>query len=72
MNTDSFTHRLREGDRIQLTRPIAGVAMGTEGTILRRFAFDSFYDVCFDGYPLPRLITTRDLAPAEENDHMSE
>jgi len=38
--------------------------MGTAGTILREFVFDSFCDVCFDGYPTPRLVTTRDLAPA--------
>jgi len=68
MDTRALTHGLREGDRIQLIRPIAGVARGTEGTILHRFAFDSLYDICFDGYPTPRLITTRDLVPAEEKD----
>ena len=44
--------------------PIAGVVVGTQGTILRRFTFDPVYDVCFDGYPAPRLVNKRDLAPA--------
>jgi len=64
MNTRILAQRLRTGDRIQLIHSITGVAVGTEGTILRAFAFDSFYDVCFDGYPAPRLVTKRDLAPA--------
>jgi hypothetical protein len=64
MDTRALADRLREGDRIQLIRPITGVAVGTEGTILHAFAFDSFYDVCFDGYPAPRLVTKRELAPA--------
>lgn len=65
MDTRPFAVRLREGDRIQLLRPITGVATGTEGTILYSFAFDSFYDVCFDGYPRPRLVNKRDLTRAE-------
>ena len=58
MDTRPFADRLREGDRIQLIRPITAVAVGTEGTILHEFAFDSFCDVYFDGYPTPRLVTT--------------
>jgi len=64
MDTHMHARRLREGDRIQLIRPITGIAVGTEGTILHGFAFDSFYDVCFDGYGMPRLVSKRDLAPA--------
>lgn len=64
MVTSTLADRLREGDRIQLIRPITGVAVGTEGTILRGFAFDSFYDVCFDGYGMPRLVSKRDLTRA--------
>jgi hypothetical protein len=47
---------------------MVGVAVGTAGTILHGFAFDSFYDVCFDGYPRPRLVTMRDLARAPQNE----
>jgi hypothetical protein len=57
--------QLKKGDRVQLIRPIAGVAVGTRGIILRRFTFDSLYDVWFDGYAAPRLVNTRELAPAE-------
>ncbi len=57
--------QLKIGDRVQLIRPIAGVAVGTRGTILRRFTFDPLCDVCFDGYAAPRFVTMRDLAPAE-------
>ena len=64
MDTRTHADQLREGDRIQLIRPITGVAAGTEGTILHGFAFDSFYDVCFDGYGMPRLVSKRDLAVA--------
>jgi len=56
--------QLKKGDYVQLIRPIAGVAVGTQGTILRRFTFDPLYDVCFDGYPEPRLVNKRDLAVA--------
>jgi hypothetical protein len=54
--------QLKKGDCVQLIRPIAGVAVGTQGTILQRFTFDAFCDVCFDGYPRPRLVNKRDLA----------
>jgi hypothetical protein len=63
MTMHAFAVRLREGDRIQLIRPITGVAIGTEGTILHGFAFDSLYDVCFDGCATPRLVNKRNLAP---------
>lgn len=52
------------GNRIQLVRPITGVAAGTCGTVLGRFTFDLFYDVCFDGYGAPRLVDKWNLAPA--------
>jgi hypothetical protein len=64
MDTRLLADRLREGDRIQLIRPISGVEIGTEGTILYGFAFDSFYDVCFDGYGMPRLVSERNLTRA--------
>jgi hypothetical protein len=64
MYTRTLADRLREGERIQLIRPIVGVAAGTEGTILHAFAFDSFYDVCFDGYGMPRLVSERNLIRA--------
>ena len=56
--------QLKKGDCVQLIRPIVGVAVGTQGTILRRFTFDPLYDVCFDVYPGPRLVNQRDLAVA--------
>jgi hypothetical protein len=61
MNTRTLADRLQEGDRIQLIHPITGVVAGTEGTILHAFAFDSFYDICFDGYGMPRLVSERNL-----------
>jgi hypothetical protein len=56
--------QVNAGNRVQLIRPIAGVVVGTRGTILRRFQFDPLYDVYFDGYAAPRLVNPRDLAPA--------
>ena len=55
--------QLKKGDSVQLIRPIAGVAVGTRGIILRRFTFDPLSDVWFEGYSAPRLVNTRDLAP---------
>ncbi|HJZ48683.1 MAG TPA: hypothetical protein VKE41_16010 [Roseiflexaceae bacterium] len=55
--------QLKQGDYVQLTRPIAGVAVGTRGTILRRFTVDPLYDVWFDGHSRPRLVNKRDVAP---------
>ena len=52
---------LKVGDRIELIQPISGVAVGTQGTVLRRFTFDPFYDICFDGYAEPRLVNKREL-----------
>jgi hypothetical protein len=52
---------LNIGDRIQLIQPMRGVVVGTQGTILRRFTFDPLYDICFDGYPAPRLVNKQDL-----------
>jgi hypothetical protein len=56
--------QLNKGDSVQLIHPIAGVALGTWGVILRRFTFDPLCDVWFDGYAAPRLVNTRDVAPA--------
>src|SRR5262245_51523529 len=56
--------QLKTGDLIELIRPIPGVAAGTRGIILRRFTFDSLYDVRFDGHAGPRLVNKRDVAPA--------
>jgi hypothetical protein len=64
METRVLADRLGEGDRIQLIRPIAGVAAGTRGIILRQFTFDPLYDVWFDGSSMPRLVYKRDVAPA--------
>jgi hypothetical protein len=58
------TPQLKQGDRVQLIRPIAGLRVGTPGIILRRFTFDPLYDVWFDGYAAPRLVNPRDLAAA--------
>jgi hypothetical protein len=71
MDTRALANRLREGDRVQLIHPISGVAVGTEGTILYGFAFDSFYDVCFDGYSMPRLVSGRKLTRALPNASMA-
>ena len=62
-----YAGRLREGDRVQLIHPIAGVAVGTAGTILREYAFESFYDVDFDGYGMPHLVDKRKLTRAALN-----
>jgi hypothetical protein len=56
--------QLNIGDPIRLIRPIAGVAAGTRGIFLRRFTFDSLYDVWFDGSAAPRLVHKRDVAAA--------
>jgi len=56
--------QLKRGDLIELLRPIAGVAAGTRGVVVGDFTFDWLYDVRFDGYALPRLVSKRDVAPA--------
>lgn len=56
--------QLKPGDLIELIRPIAGVAAGTRGIIVGQFTFDWLYDVRFDGYVLPRLVSKRDVVPA--------
>ena len=58
--------QLQIDDRVQLIHPVIGVVVGTRGTILQRFLFDSFYDICFDGYPAPRLVNKRDVTAAPE------
>jgi hypothetical protein len=62
------TPQLKQGDYVELIHPIAGLAPGTRGTILRRFTFDPLYDIFFDGYPWPRLVSPRFLAPASRED----
>jgi hypothetical protein len=68
MNPGVRTQQLREGDHLQRIRPSTGGAVGIEGTMLHRLAFDARDDIGFDGYLTPRLITTGDRAPAEEKD----
>jgi hypothetical protein len=52
-NSSQDAYAAEKGGSIQLIRPIAGVAVGTRGIILRRFTFDRLYDVWFDGYAAP-------------------
>jgi hypothetical protein len=63
MTAHALADRLREGDLVELIRPIAGVAAGTRGIFLMQFTFDPLYDVRFDGYAMPRLVNKRDVAP---------
>ena len=44
------------GDRVQTTRPHAGLACGSRGTIRQAFPDGGFYDVRFDTKLLPRLV----------------
>jgi hypothetical protein len=47
---------LHMGDRVQTTRPLAGLPLGSTGTIRQVFPDGEFYDVRFDGKLLPRLV----------------
>jgi hypothetical protein len=67
MNTHLRTEQsLHTGDRIQLIHALTGVTIGTQGVVLQCFAFDPFYDICFDGYPSPRLVNKHDLVAAQK------
>ena len=55
--------QFKEGDRVQLIRMFADVAVGTWGTILRQFTLTSLYDVHFDGQRTPRIVQARYLEP---------
>ena len=55
---------LQTGDRIRLIHAIIGVEVGTQGVVLQCFTFDPFYDICFDGYPSPRLVNKHDVVAA--------
>jgi len=46
----------RVGDRVQTTRPMAGLPSGSTGTIRNLFPQADFCDVRFDGKLLPRLV----------------
>jgi hypothetical protein len=67
MNTRFRTEQsLHTGDRIRLIHAIMGVEVGTQGVVLQCFTFDPFYDICFDGYPSPRLVNKHDLVAAQK------
>jgi hypothetical protein len=57
-------HQFKAGDRVQLIRSFADVAVETYGTIVTRFTLQSLYDVRFDGHSSPRIVEGRCLAPA--------
>jgi len=44
------------GDRVQITRSMAGLPCGSMGTIRKFFPGGDFCDVRFDGKLLPRLV----------------
>jgi hypothetical protein len=51
------------GDRVQTTQPLAGLPLGSNGTIRQVFPAGEFYDVRFDGKLLPRLVHRSALGP---------
>ena len=51
------------GDRVQTTEPLAGLPLGSTGTIGKVFPAGEFYDVRFDGKLLPRLVHCSALGP---------
>ena len=54
------------GERVQTTRPHAGLACGSRGTIRQVFPDGEFYDVRFDTKLLPRLVHWSGLEAAEQ------
>jgi hypothetical protein len=54
---------LHVGERVQTTRPMAGLPPGSTGTIGQVFLAGEFYDVHFDGKFLPRLVHCSRLEP---------
>ena len=53
---------LHVGDRVQTIQPLAGLAIGSIGTIRQVFPAGEFYDVRFDDKLLPRLVHCNALA----------
>jgi hypothetical protein len=51
------------GDRVRTTQPLAGLPLGSNGTIRQVFSAGGFCDVRFDGKLLPRLIHCSALEP---------
>jgi hypothetical protein len=54
---------LHVGDRVQTAQPLAGLPLGSNGTIRQVFPAGEFYDVRFDGKLLPRLVHCSALEP---------
>ena len=61
---DEMAQPFQVGDRVQTTRPCAGLACGSCGTIRQVFPAGEFYDVRFDTKLLPRLVHWSDLEAA--------
>ena len=61
---EEMAQPFRVGDRVQITRPHAGLACGSRGTIRQAFPAGEFYDVRFDTKVLPRLVHWSDLEAA--------
>jgi len=61
---EGMAQPFRVGDRVQITRPHAGLACGSRGTIRQAFPAGEFYDVRFDTKVLPRLVHWSDLEAA--------
>jgi hypothetical protein len=51
------------GDRVQTTEPLAGLPVGSTGTIGKVFPVGEFYGVRFAGELLPRLVHCSALEP---------
>lgn len=51
------------GDRVQTTQPLAGLPLGSIGTIRQVFPAGEFYDIRFDDKLLPRLVHCSALGP---------
>ena len=60
---DAMAQLLYVGERVQTTRPMAGLPLGSTGTIRQVFLGAEFYDVRFDGKFLPRLVHSSRLEP---------
>jgi hypothetical protein len=57
-------HQFKAGDRVRLISPIAGIAVGTIGTVAYRFLGTLLYDVRFDGQTTLRVVEERKLTTA--------
>ena len=51
------------GDRVRTTQPLAGLPLGSTGTIGKVFPVGEFYGVRFAGELLPRLVHCSALEP---------